>query len=424
MKDTLQMYRVWNALRKHIAFIIIATVLASVAAFLYVTFFLTPLYESTLRLYPSLTISTSSIERHEPRLGSDREVRQHLEFMQSGAVIDSVVKKFSLIQRYEIDTTQRYWQHQLKRKANRRIQVSRTLHNSIEIAVKDRDPHVAAEMANYFRDASDNLKSWQFRQTYTMALDNARKSFNEQQEIVNNVEDSVHKLRNVKFDEDIQIKLSELEAARQRVEDLHDRIHSMRDQYGIFDLGEQINLLYEQKVAARAAYMRDSSRLMMLENTKDVADTALVNARVRHAGSSISFHDLRATLHKLISANDQYSRMVNRLAIEEVILEEAQKAYEGRRREYDRQASDFQMNNLYSLFSSEWGELDALRAQYLRARNNYRQSFIASYLVSPAEVNLRPVSPRRLLTTLITAVLTFFLAATGSIFMEARKVNR
>jgi hypothetical protein len=402
----------WNGKK----IIIIGTLTTGVLTYLLTSpVFIKPLYESSLRLYPSLFISTATLDRNEPRTGTLRDVREYIEFLESNAIQDSFSARFDLVNRYKIDTTHAQWELRLKRKISNRVNVGRTLHNSIEIAVRDKDPGIASEMTGYLRLATDNLRRYSFRENYLQAYESAKKDYYDQKADLKKLSDSVENMRLRKYDEDLNIKRTQYQQTLANVERLHNRIDELRNQYGIYDLGEQINLLYEQLVDAKAEFLRDSSWYALLQRKDNVPDTTMIRVESRYLSSSWTFNGLQGALRNLTRANKEYSRLLNQLRLSEEMLARDQKAYYERLRDFDRQALDFEMHSLNKYFAGEWGVLENLRKRYSQAKNNYQQQLTSSYLVSPPRAEFRPVYPRRKLTAGILGLFAFVLTSTYSI---------
>ncbi|MDY0086370.1 MAG: hypothetical protein RBR84_10665 [Bacteroidales bacterium] len=100
--------------------------------------FITPLYKSEAIAYPA-NINAYSDES---------ETEQMLQIIQSQDIVDSVVNKFNLMEHYEIDPEYPYWRTALMRAYHENVKIGKTMYEAISIVVFDKDPQIAADMAD------------------------------------------------------------------------------------------------------------------------------------------------------------------------------------------------------------------------------------------------------------------------------------
>jgi uncharacterized protein involved in exopolysaccharide biosynthesis len=80
--------------------------------------------------------------------GSDDEAERMLQILHSSQIREHIIKKFDLMNHYEIDTTAPYPFTRLDGKYKGNIRFRRTEFMSIEISVLDAEPQIAADIAN------------------------------------------------------------------------------------------------------------------------------------------------------------------------------------------------------------------------------------------------------------------------------------
>lgn len=138
-----------------LAGLIISTVLA---------FMMTPLYRSTAIVFPAATSTVSFSEQRNAKassmdFGEEEQAEQLIQILQSSKVRDKVVNQFDLMKHYEIDQNDDNKYFKLVEEYNGHIQFTRTRYGSISIDVLDRDPKLAAEIANKIVDLIDTVKN-------------------------------------------------------------------------------------------------------------------------------------------------------------------------------------------------------------------------------------------------------------------------
>lgn len=148
--------------------IITATLIAGIAAAIFTgPAFITPLFESEVIFYPSTNNSISAAilsdatfkEKDVLEFGEEAQAEQALQILGSSTLMDKVVKEFDLMNHYGIDPQGSYPYTKLQRKIKSNIKFRRTELLSIEIKVRDREPKMAAKMANYISDILDSIKT-------------------------------------------------------------------------------------------------------------------------------------------------------------------------------------------------------------------------------------------------------------------------
>jgi uncharacterized protein involved in exopolysaccharide biosynthesis len=135
--------------------LIISTVLA---------FLMTPLYRSTAIVFPAATSTVSFSEQRNAKassmdFGEEEQAEQLIQILSSSKVRDKVVQRFDLMKHYEIDNNDANKYFKLVEEYNGHIQFTRTRYGSISIDVLDKDPKLAAEIANKIVDLIDTVKN-------------------------------------------------------------------------------------------------------------------------------------------------------------------------------------------------------------------------------------------------------------------------
>jgi uncharacterized protein involved in exopolysaccharide biosynthesis len=129
---------------------------ATIAISAIVSLLITPKYQSTVVLFPTSTNSISKAllsqnagpEKDIMEFGEEEQAEQLLQVLHSSLIRDRIVEKFDLYTHYEIDPESSYRQTNLIREYNTNIKFNRTKYMAVEISVMDKDPQIAADIAN------------------------------------------------------------------------------------------------------------------------------------------------------------------------------------------------------------------------------------------------------------------------------------
>lgn len=98
--------------------------------------FMVPRYKSSATVYP-VNLNSYSIETRTDQL---------LQLLESNSIRDSLIKRFGLPVKYEIDTAANGGYFALYNEFNDRVEISKTRYESVQIEVVDEDPRQARDM--------------------------------------------------------------------------------------------------------------------------------------------------------------------------------------------------------------------------------------------------------------------------------------
>lgn len=142
-------------------------VIVSAAAFIIsgvIAFLMTPIYRSTAIVFPAATSTVSFNELRNAKasamdFGEEEQAEQLIQILQSSRIRDKIVQRFDLMKHYDIDPNDENKHYKLVKEYNENILFVRTRYGSIQIDVLDRDPVLAADIANKIVDLIDTVKN-------------------------------------------------------------------------------------------------------------------------------------------------------------------------------------------------------------------------------------------------------------------------
>jgi hypothetical protein len=185
---------------KHLA--IICFIAALAAAIFSSPRFITPKFESTVTMFPAGTTSISRSVLGGPaggrqdflQYGEVEDAERLLQVLGSGAIRDRIVQRFNLMQHYDIPEDARFRHTRLTKTYQNNISFRRTQFGAVEISVRDKDPAMAADIANEIAAQVDSVQNEIRFERAVQAYEVARKQYNDLMELVKATEDS---LRNI-----------------------------------------------------------------------------------------------------------------------------------------------------------------------------------------------------------------------------------
>ncbi|MEY4572883.1 MAG: hypothetical protein RLZ10_2140 [Bacteroidota bacterium] len=156
---------------------------------LVVSLLITPLYLSTAIVFPAASSTVSFSEQRNAKsasmdFGEEDQAEQLVQILQSSKIRDKIVQTFNLMEHYEIDSDDANKYYKLSKAYEGHFTFTRTRFGSIKIDVLDRDPKLAAKMANSIVELIDSVKNEMISQRTIPAFDiNKRKKEQLEKEI-------------------------------------------------------------------------------------------------------------------------------------------------------------------------------------------------------------------------------------------------
>lgn len=148
---------------------------------LIVSLLITPLFLSTAIVFPAASSNVSFSDQRNVKaaamdFGEEEQAEQLVQILQSSRIRDKIVAKFNLLAHYEIDPNDVNKYYKLNNEFTSHFDFTRTRYGSIQIDVLDRDPELAAKMANSIVDLIDTVKNEMIRERTKPAFEiNKRK---------------------------------------------------------------------------------------------------------------------------------------------------------------------------------------------------------------------------------------------------------
>ena len=166
--------------------------------------FITPKFQSTVTMFPASTGSLSrsvltgaaGARQDFLQYGEVEEAERLLQVLESGNIRDRVVQRFNLLEHYEIPEDAKYKQTNLTQQYSSNISFRRTQYGAVEINVRDKDPAMAADIANELAALVDTVQNELRRERAELAYMVARSQYETLLEQARQAEDSLRFIMN------------------------------------------------------------------------------------------------------------------------------------------------------------------------------------------------------------------------------------
>jgi capsular polysaccharide biosynthesis protein len=196
--------------------LIILLVAACLAVLFSSPMFITPLYKSTVILYPTssnsiskVLISTTSQSKNDiMNFGESEQTEQMLQVLNSNRIRDKVMERFHLMEHYGIKPDSKYPYTKLNKLYDNRIKFRRTEYNAVKITVLDSDAELAAKMANDIAELFDTTMNAMQKEVAVKAFQLVETEYNSLCAEMARLEDSLNTLRKLGvFDYEAQAEM-------------------------------------------------------------------------------------------------------------------------------------------------------------------------------------------------------------------------
>ena len=144
------LFWLFRILRKHLMSLLVVCFITLSISSVFSLFFMQEKFESFVTIFPTITNAASTSLETALEFGGEGEAEQLLEVLNSNEIRDSIILKFNLFQRYELNPDELYAKTKINELYLEHISFKKTRFNSIKISVLDHDPHIASDIANEY----------------------------------------------------------------------------------------------------------------------------------------------------------------------------------------------------------------------------------------------------------------------------------
>lgn len=222
----------------------ILAIVGSIAAVvsLVVSMLITPKFKSTVVMFPTTTSSISksllsqnpSAKQDIMALGEEEQAEQMLQVLNSDEIRNKIISKYDLMNHYEIDPNDKYKLTKLNNEFESNITFKRTEFMSVRVDVLDKDPKIAADIANEIAAMVDTVKNRMLKERSMQGYQIVKAEYDNMKNYIKAKEDSMQAIMRL----------------------------------GVFDFESQSEMLYEQMAIATAK--GDSRAMSQIQEKLDV----------------------------------------------------------------------------------------------------------------------------------------------------------
>lgn len=184
--------------------LIIISVIAFIASIIISSpWFITPKFKSTVIMFPTSSNSISKALLSENvsekqdilQFGEDEQAEQMLQILNSNKIRDWIIQKYDLLNHYEIGSNASYKTTKLIKAYENNVTFRRTEYMAVKITVLDKDPKIAANMANDIAELLDSTRNAMQKERAVKAFRIVETEYLQLKDEIQQMEDSLTTLR-------------------------------------------------------------------------------------------------------------------------------------------------------------------------------------------------------------------------------------
>lgn len=188
----------WNWRKVLLIVTLSAAILSAGASYL-----ITPKYKSTVVLFPtsSNSISKALLSNNDGtkadvlEFGEEEQAEQLLQILHSSKIKDIIIQRFNLVKHYDINENSKFKNTYLTEEYKDNISFKRTEFMAVEISVLDKDPQMAADIANTISNLLDSTKNAMQKERARRGFEIVKTSYESFVRETNAMEDSLRIIR-------------------------------------------------------------------------------------------------------------------------------------------------------------------------------------------------------------------------------------
>ncbi len=168
-----------------------------------VSLMITPMYEANVIMFPAQNTNVSKellVNRWSGDnvygFGEEEEAEQLLQVLNSEPIRTRIIDKYNLMEHYEIDPEGKYPRTELYEQYRSNINFRLTEFMSVEISVMDKDPELAAQIANNISDLVDTVYNKMKKVRTIEAMQLVENEFRESEVKLKELRDSLNMISN------------------------------------------------------------------------------------------------------------------------------------------------------------------------------------------------------------------------------------
>jgi uncharacterized protein involved in exopolysaccharide biosynthesis len=189
-KESIELIRFFIRHYKIIGLAIVFSMIVSVI----VTLFIPKEYVAYGTMFPT-SANSLEITLDNPSFGYDVEADRLIQLLESNQVQDIIIKKFKLIDYYDLDTTEAGWRDELRKNYFEDITYTRTIAMSVVVSARTQDPELSAAIVNTIIDTINPIREKVIKKNFENAYLSFEKEYLAKKQFIDSLTAKISILR-------------------------------------------------------------------------------------------------------------------------------------------------------------------------------------------------------------------------------------
>ncbi len=373
-------------------FILIFTLIATLAFTLVSLFAMPKKYTSEAIIYPTPSNSSEAILEN-PSFGFEGHSNQLLQVLKSNTLRERLISKFDLANYYEIDTTEIDWYSRLAKKMEKDILFERTPYYSLSITASTTSPELSANIVNYIVDEVNVIVQEIFIDNIEKTHIAYRNEYLQKEQYVRSLLDTLIFMKQYNTDQALDHLNAQIDETYKEINTLRTRLEELKRTNKIYSYDEQIRLLSNQVANANARYNHSRGQYNELKQVLATNDTTLLKLKGEMLGAQKNADTARSQLQTLLIVKNEYSEL-------ELFLQRALEHYatlksrkEDLQNAYEPTIHSAGLTKLQTELEFSQEQLQELKMRYERAQKKADNQLPSIYVISRGRASYKKSSP-------------------------------
>jgi capsular polysaccharide biosynthesis protein len=421
LSSPIELLSIVDVIQRRIFFLLAFCVAGLISAYIF-SKVVTPLYESAVVLYPSNSNSREK-QLEDFSFGHEVQAERLMQLLSSNTMLDSLQARFDLAGHYGIDKSKVEWYDELLQMSRDRIQFHKNKYVSVTISVIDEDPRLCASIANEAARLVNVINADIVKNVARASLEVVEKEYKRRLGTVRSMDDSILDVAKLTVVAAESRMHDEVTAHQRRIVGLRDSLDRLRQEYNIYNFGDQINVLNEHLAEARANFLQENGILEELEKATTANDSLLQRHRSLRNGAQQRVKSFSTELMQLSSINRRYLALEGQLASETELLLNANESLQEYQMMADPNLESRKLNRLEESYRWDQLQTQELNAKYQRALGNYLDPVPAAIVVSEGKPSYKQIYPHTLVNLAIGGISSFCFGLLLFTYLDRRMVG-
>lgn len=357
-----------------------------------VTTFIAPKFFSNGIIYATASNASEDVLTN-PQFGFEVHADRLMQILESETVRDSIIKKFNLIDYYELDTARKDWEYVLHKNFAEDVTFFRSKYMSIVISATTREPELSANIVNGIIDMADVMRKHILKTNAYASFKNIESDYLRKSEEVDQLVDSIHRMKESSAGLIAGEVYYSLKQMRETVKRQHKALAEIENKHNIYDLEQQLKDIGGKLIELRTRHAGLKGKRNVLVQQSGPTDTAVVRVDAEISRVEAEMKVWQEEKTNLSNIQSKWRQRQEQLFTSNEQLGKLRSEYTRLASSASPNVQDVRIRNLELQLENELKLLSDQKERYDLALSSYEQDLPKVYVIDRAKPSFKKVSP-------------------------------